>query len=92
MAGWPIALHGSDVQKSSFVLASLFVIVTCLKLLLVIITSVLCVEGGAENKKMDVIGRSISKRQHFPLLNLILASKVCFMLSKSLWPSSFNSW
>lgn len=50
VAGWPIVLHGSDVQRSSFVLAFLFVIVTCLKLLLVIITSVLCVKAGWEQE------------------------------------------
>lgn len=43
VAGWPITLQSSHVQKSSFVLASLFIIVTCLKPLLVIITSLLCV-------------------------------------------------
>lgn len=51
-----------------------------------------------ESRKIDLIGRCISQCQtlvmsfNFVLLNLILASKVRFVLSKLLWTSSFNIW
>lgn len=97
MAGWPIALQSSHVQKSSFVLASLFIIVTYLNLLLVIIKSLLCVWRAGWIWLVEAFPNVKNCKCwwcHFIffLLNLILASKVCFMLSKLLWTSSFNIW